>query len=62
MIDTFFNFFSGFISQFIFHSPIGGTDAILGFISYFLSYSVCIFLFFIPVIVLYLLIKILTRS
>lgn len=62
MINSLFSFFDNFISQFIIFSNIGGTDSIVGFISYFLSYSFCVFLFFIPVIVLYLLIKILTRN
>ena len=62
MIDTFFSFFSDFIFQFVSHSSIGGIDNLIGFVSYFLSYSVCIFLFFLPVIVLYLFIKILTRN
>lgn len=62
MIDTFFSFFYNYISQSIVFSSIGGLDSILGFICYFLSYSICIFLFFLPVIVLYLFIKILTRS
>lgn len=62
MIDTFFSFFYNYFSQFIAFSDIGGLDNILGAICYFLSYSICIFLFFLPVIVLYLLIKILTRN
>lgn len=62
MIDTLFTFFYEFISQFIIYSDIGGTDSILGFVCSFLSYSFCVFLFFLPVIVLYLLIKILTRN
>lgn len=62
MIDAFFSFFSDYFSQFIAFSSIGGLDFILGSVSYFLSYSICVFLFFLPVIVLYLLIKILTRN
>ena len=62
MFSTLFAFFDTFFTQFILFSDIGGLDWIIGFFSAFLSYAVCVFLFFIPVLVLYLFIKILTRS
>lgn len=62
MFDTLFSFFDRFFTQFILFSDIGGLDWIIGFFSAFLSYTVCVFLFFIPILVLYLFIKILTRN
>lgn len=62
MFDSLFSFFDRFFTQFILFSDIGGLDWIIGFFSAFLSYAVCIFLFFAPILVLYLFIKILTRN